>query len=417
MPCLVRNSSPLSLLLAPFLLLLIAVAAFRVEAQEADPALKEQAYQLYKQGKYVDALPLFEKLNSQKPGDPALLEAYSYCTFEYSATLTDPAARKAARIKTRKLALEAQAAGDKSNLLSMALEIPEDGGDTPFASGSAVDETMSAGEAAFAKGDYESAIAAYQKALDLDPHQYHAALFIGDVYFKKDDHDQAAKWFLRAIQIDPNIETAYRYWGDDLMAQGRVNDAKVKFVQAVVAEPYNNHSWMGLSQWAKKENAALANPPINPPGKVEDKGKDSGGKGQINIMIDPATMGKDAEKTGTNAWFIYNLSKASWHGDRFQKEFPNEKQYRHSLAEEVDGYQLVVDQVREGLKEKKIKQLDPGLADLVKLSDQQLLEPFVLISKADAGIAIDYPTYRDAHRDKVAEYINNWIIHAALSAH
>ena len=407
---------PLTLCCALVLLLCWNSSPVGAQSNGVDPALKEQAYELYKVGKFEDALPLFEKLNAQKPGDPAILEGYSYCVLEHAATLADPSERKATRVKARKLAVEAQSAGDKSNLLGIILSLPEDGSEAAFSASSDVDAAMRAGEAAFAKGDYDAALLQYQKALVLDPKEYDAALYMGDVYYKKGSHEDAGRWYLRAVEINPNRETAYRYWGDDLMAQGRANDAKTKFVQAIVAAPYDKRSWMGLMQWAQKQKVGLAHPAINPPGKVEDKGKDANGKGQINITIDPSMLGDNTKHDGTDAWFIYTLSKATWHGERFQKEFPTEKQYRHTLAEEVDGYQLVVNQVRDELKEKKIKKLDPALTDLVKLSDEGLLEPFVLISKADSGIAVDYPPYRDAHRDKIAQYINEWIVRPGFTS-
>jgi hypothetical protein len=79
----------------------------------------------------------------------------------------------------------------------------------------------------------------------------------------------------------------------------------------------------------------------------------------------------------------------------------------------VDGFQGVVDRVKEEMKKKEIQQLDPALAALVKLSDEGLLEPYILISRADKGISLDYPAYRDAHREKVRLYITEWIIHPA----
>jgi tetratricopeptide (TPR) repeat protein len=382
-------------------------------AQSTDDfaALKHQAVELYKEGKFEDALPIFQKLHADKPDDLVVLEGLAFCTLTHAQTLTDHDARKAERVKARQFVSQAQAAGDTSNLIKILADIPADGSESPLSSRADVDALMQEGETIFVKGDLDGAIASYQKALALDPKLYSAALFIGDCYFKKHDHEQAGRWFLRAIQIDPNQETAYRYWGDDLMAQDRPSDAKVQFVQAIVASPYDKRSWIGLIQWAKKADVTLAHPAINPPGSVTDKGKNDKGQAQINITIDPGTMGDEADADGTSAWFIYSLSKANWHGDRFKKEFPNEKEYRHTLAEEVGSYQLVVDQVRDKLKSKKVQKLDPALASLVKLSDEGLLEPFVLISKADAGIALDYPAYRDASREKITQYINEWIIH------
>jgi tetratricopeptide (TPR) repeat protein len=394
--------------------LLLAPGGLKAQSEESYDDRRKRAFDFYAQNRFVDALPLLEKLHAEKPTDIAVLEGLSFATLANAYTLLDPAARKAERAKARKLAEEAKAAGDNTNMLKTLLEVPEDGSETAFSSNAAVQAVMQEGEAAFAKGDFAGATSAYNRALALDPNDYSAALFLGDVSFKQGDHAKAGEWFLRAIQIDPNRETAHRYWGDDLVAQGRMSEAQEKFVNAIVAQPYLRLSWMGLSQWAQKQKLTLGHPQVNPPGKVEDQGKDEKGHSQTLITIDPATMlNSNAKKDGSNAWFIYTLSKAVWRGERFQKEFPTEKEYRHSLAEEVDGFQMVVGQVKEGIKKKEIKQLDPALAMLVKLSDEELLEAFVLISRADQGITKDYPAYRDAHREKIRQYINEWIIHPA----
>jgi tetratricopeptide (TPR) repeat protein len=212
------------------LTLLITLAAFvsldsapgTAASQETEEvaALRRQATDLFKQGKFVESLPLFEKLNSMESGNPRTLEGLSYCTLQHAATLTDATARKYERARARKLADQAKAAGDDSNLLKLMLDVPEDGSEESFSSQTDVDQIMKAGEAAYAKGDLDAAAENYRQALALDPKEYEAALFLGDVFFKKKDHEQADRWFLRAIEIDPNKETAYRYWGDGLYAQG-----------------------------------------------------------------------------------------------------------------------------------------------------------------------------------------------------
>jgi tetratricopeptide (TPR) repeat protein len=403
-----------ALLIAAFLTLLLSSCALISAAQDDSyDARKKAAAELCKQGKCLEALPVLEKLHEERSDDGQVLEGLSIATLAHSATLSDPAARKEERIKARKFALGAQAAGDNSNMVKTLVELPEDGSEAAFSTSPEVEATMREGEAAFSKGDTEGAIAAYKKALVLDPKQYSAALFIGDVYFKKADHAHAEEWFLKAIQIDPNRETAYRYWGDDLVAQDRASEAKEQFIKAIVAQPYARISWMGLSQWAQKQKMVLRSPAINPPGKVEDKGKNEKGQNQTNVTIDMSMLDPKAKKDGTDSWFIYTLLKAGWHGERFQKEFPNEKEYRHSLAEEMDGFQMVVSQVKEKLKKKEIKALDPELASLVKLSDEGLLESYILISRADQGIAKDYEPYRNSHRDKIGQYISEWIIQPA----
>ncbi len=38
----------------------------------------------------------------------------------------------------------------------------------------------------------------------------------------------------------------------------------------------------------------------------------------------------------------YSMKRALYRGDEFKKQFPNEKEYRHSLKEEDDGVETVV---------------------------------------------------------------------------
>src|SRR5437867_9645179 len=232
--------------LALLLVFLLSPIALRAGKDDSYDERKKQAVELFHQGKYLEALPILDKLHEENPKDPQGFESLSFATLAHSVTLSDAAGRKEDRIKARKLALEAQAAGDNSNMLKTLLELPEDGSEASFSNSAEVEAAMHEGETAFAKGDQEAAVSAYKRALVLDPKQYSAALFLGDVYFKKGDHPQAGEWFLKAIQIDANRETAYRYWGDDLVAQERWKEAKEQFIKAVVAQPYLRLSWMGL---------------------------------------------------------------------------------------------------------------------------------------------------------------------------
>lgn len=95
------------------------------------------------------------------------------------------------------------------------------------------------------------------QVLLLEPTNYDAALFIGDVYFKQHVQGSAGEWFARAIQIDPNRETAYRYWADSLLALGRNNEARLKFIDAIVAEPSRQRAWDGAQKWAHLNKTEL----------------------------------------------------------------------------------------------------------------------------------------------------------------
>ena len=87
--------------IAKFLLFACLVAASRLVFPQAqmndDPqtsAMRKQALQLYREGKFVDAMPLLEKLAGINPSDFVVKEHWAYCVLEYSKTLTNPQERR-----------------------------------------------------------------------------------------------------------------------------------------------------------------------------------------------------------------------------------------------------------------------------------------------------------------------------------
>ncbi len=182
---------------------------------------------------------------------------------------------------------------------------------------------------------------------------YEAPLFAGDTAYVQKDLPTAAHWFARAIAIDPNRETAYRYWGDAIMKLG--NDpaaAKEKFIDAIVAEPYSKFAWQGLQQWAQIEKGVVLAPKIDrPAAPVVDASK----PGNININLDPNAT-DEKQHPGASAWLMYPMARARFRGDEFKKDFPGEKEYRHTLKEEDDALSLVATV----LKERKMKTAESG---------------------------------------------------------
>jgi tetratricopeptide (TPR) repeat protein len=372
-------------------------------ATQDDPD-RQRALELYRTGKYVEAMMLLEKVSADHPSDAVVKEGLAFSVMEYAATLNDPDLRKKARVRARQLALEAKQLGDTDNLLEMLVELPEDGSEPSFSGRKEVDDVMKAAEADFSRGDLDKARDGYLHALLLEPRNYEATLFMGDTYFKQQQQVSAGEWFARAVEIDPNRETAFRYWGDSLSTEGKSAAAREKYIRAIIAEPYNKHSWVGLNQWAERTKVTLHWV------RLEDK---SGVKVQddqhINITLDSSSL-KKHDPTGA-AWLVYGMNRALWQGDKFKKEFPNEPKYRRTMREEADCLHLMVD-VLIGRKdfEKHQKDLDPGLLDLVHLDRAGFLEPFALLNRADNEIAQDYGPYRDAHLDVVYRYFDEFVV-------
>ena len=347
---------------------------------------------------------MLEKLSADHPSDVVIKEAWAYSIMEYSATLSDPQLRRKARVRGRSIALQAKQLGDTSMLLQVMLDVPEDGSEPQFSDRKEVDQAMKAAEADFARGDLDKARDGYIHALLLDPNNYEAALFTGDVYFKQHINGSAGEWFARAIKIDPDRETAYRYWGDALWDMGKSVEARDKYIQAVVANPYDKRSLGALNQWAQRTKVPLNWVRLQDKGSVAQKDDE-----HINITIDPTALKKNNPE-GT-AWLTYSMNRALWRGDKFKKEFPNEPKYRRTMREEADSLHLMLSVLREQKDfDRTKKDLDPSLQQLLQIDQGGFLEPFALLNRADNEIAQDYAPYRTAHRDTLYRYFDEFVV-------
>jgi len=383
------------------LCLLLLVSFLTATAQTQDDPDRQRAFQLYKEAKFTEALPLFEKLAAAHPDDREIAELHAILFASQAVYLKDPEARKQARVRGRELLLHAQKIGANSPLLNSLLEGIKPDGDIGFSAKKEVDEAMREGEAAFANGDLPKAIEMYQRALLLDPNLYEAALFIGDVYFKSADQPKAGEWFARAIQMNPDRETAYRYWGDSLMKQGKVTEAGDKFVEAYIAEPYNRLARAGFVNWGERVNIALAHPRVEFPASVKQKNEK-----ETTITLDPNMLDKGDKDGSSAAWMMYSLTRASWVQSEFAKQYPNETTYRHSLKEEAAA-------IRAALKllgEKKTASADQSLQILKKLDKDGLLEAFILLAMPDAGIAKDFEGYRKTNVAELRRYVKQYVL-------
>jgi len=385
----------------------VACPVWAGQAQNNEAA---RADALYQAGKRVDALPLYEDLAKDYPNEMVYQERLAGCLGAAAMQSNDPAQVKALRTRQRDAARRAVQLGDKANYIQDMAKIDPDASNT-IAPGSPAEALMQEGEKAFAAGDYATALTQYAAAAEADPHLYVAALYAGDAAYSQHDLPTAAPWFARAIAIDPNRETAYRYWGDAIVRYGNNPEAaKNKFIDAIVAEPYNKYAWQGLQQWAVREKAVIVPPKIDRP---EAPLVDAKNPNTTNITIDAGTL-DEKKNPGGFAWMMYSMVRATYRGDTFKKNFPEEKEYRHTLKEEDAALSVVASTI----EEKKIKRdkLDDSLRNLLEISDAGMLDCWILINGADEGITQDYPAYRDAHRQLLHDYIARFVVHGGVDA-
>lgn len=389
--------------LLTLLFLSVAIASPTQAQTEGTVELKRQAGELLKQNNYTEALPILEKIVAAEPNDGETQFFLAFALIGQAKNTKDDAARKALRVRARQAFVKAKSLNyGEPKLDALILSLPEDGSDSPgFTSNARANQLMEEGEALFSQGKADEALKKYQEALELEPKLYHAALFSGDIYMQKGDYAKAEIWYQKAIAIDPDKETAYRYSATPLMKQRKIDEARDRYIEAFITEPYNRFARGGLIQWAQATRTPLAHPDITIPTDVtfDDKGN-----AKVNLDAGALLGGKD---DGSFAWISYGTTRSIWRKEKFAKTFPNEKTYRHSLAEEADALRSVLSVAT---ADKKDKKLSPSLARLKKLDEEGLLESYILLARPDDGIAYDHPAYLKQNRDKLRRYVAQYVV-------
>jgi Flp pilus assembly protein TadD len=373
----------------------------QANGEASEPVKRQKAMTLFNQGQRLEALPLLEELTQKDPKDSEVLVALAACLVDHAATLTDPDAAAKERFRARDIVQKAWGLGNTSplaeNLRQLLGELPASGA-LKFSDNPAVEKAMDAGEAAFARRDFDEALKDYAKARELEPTNYTAALFTGNTYDRKNDFAKAAEWYERAARLDPNIETAYRYYADMLAKEGDMAKSRAMLIHAAVAEPYNKIVWREIRAWAiinKTEfNVVYLGIPVP----------------QKN---DPTFGGKLSAEVAA-AWQAYYSVKSDWKkGGRFDKQFPQEGEYRHSLAEESEALTAAAQVLKKLKDDKKTAELvaaDPTAGLLLRLHEAGLIDAYVLFSLGDEGIARDYTAYRVKNREKLEAYMDKFVM-------
>jgi tetratricopeptide (TPR) repeat protein len=386
-----QPSRIVAVLLSVFLLSSVAANAQTADRASFDADL-QRAMQLLQTNRMPEAIPILESLNSSNPNHVLVSVSLAYALLSTAATDKDMERRKSAMIRARQLAEKAQKLGDNSQLLQMLLRsIPPDGemaGAEALTKSKPASEALTEGEAAFSRGELEAAIGHYERAFKLDPALYEAPLFIGDAYFKMGKIDEAGANYAKAIALDPDRDTAYRFWGDALVRAGKLKEAREQFVEGIIAEPYVRETWQFLSNWAQLAKVALSHPGLDLPSAT-------------------------AAPRNSDVWTSYTETKARWTADdkAFKEAYPAEPRYRHSMKEEVSALLSVVGNVEARLKDGRLNEqtLSLGTANLMALHKAGLLESYVLLAMADEGISRDYPEYRKQNREKLRQYLNDFV--------
>lgn len=368
-------------LFVSLLLGFLVIGAPQVHAESADQ-LRQTAVSLITEQKYTDALPYIEQVLVDSPEDPEMHFYYGFSLIAKANVTGAADERRSLRVRARKAFQKAKDLGMKEPIIEAMLDgIPADGADPgAYSKDAEANRLMLEGEAFYAQGKNDEALEAYQRAFAIDPGIYYAALFSGDVYVTKGELAQAEIWYQKAIKIDPLKETAYRYSATPLMRQKRYDEARDRYIDAFISEPFNKFAISGMLQWAEATNSTVAHPVIEIP--------------------------EQAPMEGPSPWRAYFATRANWKNEKFSELFPG-KTYRHTLAEEAEALRAAI--ARGGGETKTERD---RITKLKTIESRGLLEAYILLARADEGIVVDHAEYLKLNRDKLRRYVREFMITA-----
>lgn len=98
---------------------------------------------------------------------------------------------------------------------------------------------MAEGVSLFRSGDYEGAVEAFRRAVELDPDNEQAYVSLGSAYLRINRAAEAARAFRRAIDLDPNDATAHLGLAQSHKLSGDPDSALAELQQTLELDPEN----------------------------------------------------------------------------------------------------------------------------------------------------------------------------------
>jgi CHAT domain-containing protein/thioredoxin-like negative regulator of GroEL len=112
---------------------------------------------------------------------------------------------------------------------------------------------FAAGEEHFQHGRFEDAAHEYQQAVDLDPDQATALLYLGDTWYRRGSYELAQAYFEESLAAEPS-PPAYRFLGDAILLSGGSRErARGCYEEALRLDPSYGGAKVALQQLLETE--------------------------------------------------------------------------------------------------------------------------------------------------------------------
>lgn len=371
-------------------MLLVVNSLSFAQGPPADQDLAK-ARELVKQGRWLDALPIFEKIGPKYPDDAEIQATYGISILVNAVTLSDSDARKKEIARGGVILKKAKQLGTTNVVALQYADVLEQGLEIDSVQGGAskeVEDAIREGEGYFGRGEYDKAFVAYERAYKINPLSYDAALFAGDCYYAQRKYPESETWFAKAVAIDPDREAAYRYWGDALLGQGKTKEALVKFADAYIADPGSRLSWDSFIRAVQKFGTRKSSPFIDLPMK----------EGQTEIVIDVSRL---KVEDGTIHWKRFTEVRTR-QIEGFAR-VANGKSFVSTVSDDVEALRAVVNALKAEMRQSDAVIPNKGLANLIKLDSLGFLDVYVMLFIH--GQTDSYDDFRAKNRDRMRKFL------------
>ena len=157
---------------------------------------------------------------------------------------------------------------------------------------SATDEKKRAKAEESAKKEYEKAKEEYEAAVKLDPRHYQAEGALGYVLRRLGNYDDSLAAYARALKINPGFTPAIEYRGEAYLGLNRVDDAKADYMTLFASDrPHAEQLAAAMKSWVE---ARRKDPKGVDPATVEDFSKWLDSRQEIAAQTSALLPPKDA---------------------------------------------------------------------------------------------------------------------------
>ena len=242
--------------------------------------------------------------------------------------------------------------------------------------------------------DFDSAIHAYQEAVEVEPEFYLAHANLGDCYYRKGDYEKAISLYDKGLSMNPYDHSIHFFKADALFALGRTEEALQSYLEALTLFPRYRVALNNMKLHQKELGVKIYDEPFVPKIGVREE------SGTYKIYIDGGAEGP--------GWLAYGLAKALWRTSPSHRKEMLEGEYPDgwSLVEELQCLAVMLDTYPKLAEVNKVQ--DPQLERLTEIAKAGYLREFVLYqiaSRMDRHIMLKFED-----RSRVKDFIRKFVV-------